>query len=378
MRVAVLTKQVYMSHDVIRDRYGRLYQLPAELARLGHDVLGICLNYRAPAPRVRTRVDGDGRLRWVSFGAGPVFVGGLPSYFLRMVPMVREFKPNLILGCADALHVILAGWLAEKLGVPYWVDLYDNFESFGLSKLPGVTTFYRRALRRSEGVSTVSEPLCEYVQGVVASSLPVETIESTVGTDIFIRREKSKARKELGLPKSAFLVGAAGSLDRSRGIGLLYRAFEILVQELPTLRLVLAGNLGRRERLPVHPGVYYLGRIPHDKMADLYSALDLAVVCMRDTEFGRYAFPQKTYEILSCRTPIVTARLGALERTLKNFPGCLYEPDDLEDLIEKIRQQLRTPCVPDIPIPTWADQGKKLAGLLEDVLAGRTGAHHPD
>jgi teichuronic acid biosynthesis glycosyltransferase TuaC len=86
---------------------------------------------------------------------------------------------------------------------------------------------------------------------------------------------------------------------------------------------------------------------------------------MRDTEFGRYAFPQKTYEILACKTPILTARLGALKETLKDYPQCLYEPDNQNDMQTKIENLLQNLVSIDIPIPTWQDQAKKLLDWMQ-------------
>lgn len=41
MRIAYLCKRQYMSHDVIVDRYARLYEQPRQLALRGHEVLGL-------------------------------------------------------------------------------------------------------------------------------------------------------------------------------------------------------------------------------------------------------------------------------------------------------------------------------------------------
>ena len=94
---------------------------------------------------------------------------------------------------------------------------------------------------------------------------------------------------------------------------------------------------------------------------------------MRDTEFGRYAFPQKTYEILACKTPVVTAKLGALQETFKAYPECLYEPDNQADLQAKIEGQLQNPTRLVVPIPSWRGQGEVLSRWLQGVLAKRVG-----
>ena len=43
MRIAFLCKRRYMGKDVIDDRYGRLYEFPFQLARLGHEVHGVAV-----------------------------------------------------------------------------------------------------------------------------------------------------------------------------------------------------------------------------------------------------------------------------------------------------------------------------------------------
>jgi len=53
-----------MRHDVILDRYARLYELPYQLALRGHQVLGLCLDYR-PSPTLFERHEADpGALSW--------------------------------------------------------------------------------------------------------------------------------------------------------------------------------------------------------------------------------------------------------------------------------------------------------------------------
>lgn len=90
---------------------------------------------------------------------------------------------------------------------------------------------------------------------------------------------------------------------------------------------------------------------------------------MRDSAFGRYAFPQKLYEILGCRTAILAARVGAMARTLADYPDCLYDPDDPVELDARIRRQLLSPVRPDVAIPSWQDQIGRLEPFLVDAQA---------
>ena len=112
----------------------------------------------------------------------------------------------------------------------------------------------------------------------------------------------------------------------------------------------------------------FLGRLPHAEMPYFFSALDLALVPMIDTAFGRYAFPQKAYEIMASGTPLLTARVGALARTLAGYPACLYDTDSPGNLDHRIQGQLSHPVTPAVPIPSWKDQSVRLAAFLAEQV----------
>lgn len=365
MKIAFLTKRQYMQKDVIDDRYARVYELPNQLARQGHKVLGICLSYRKRDQGRFVHYDENGgSLDWHSFNLGSLLIPGFRRYLRHTEDLLQDFKPDVLLGCSDCPHVVITAHLSRKLNIPYFIDLYDNYESFGLAKIPGMLPLYRNAITNAAGVSCVSEPLSGYIRQRYEHR-NVLTLESTIAGGDFYPKDRLEARLQLGLPEQAKLIGVAGSLHRNRGIGLLYDSFLKLAEHDSELHLALAGPPDDSCPIPDHPRIHYLGLLPHSQIVDFYNALDLAVVCMRDTEFGRYAFPQKTYEILACQTPILTARLGALAQTLRAYPLCLYEPDNQADLQDKIVALLKEPCLADIPIPTWSDQAKRLSDWLQ-------------
>lgn len=368
MRVIFLTKRQYMQKDVIDDRYARLYELPNQLAQHGHQVLGGCLSYRKRKEGVFQHYqEGNSALNWHSYNLGFLIIPGLIRYIYSVISMSREFKPDFYLGSSDCPMVILTAFASYCTGIPYFIDLYDNYESFGLAKIPGIVPLYRWAIKHSAGVSCVSEPLSNYIRQRYGHP-NVLSLESTIKGGDFYHQDRLSARKAMGLPGNAQIIGVAGSLNRNRGINLLYDSFLQLAERIPDLYLALAGPIDSASPIPKHPRIHYLGLLPHKDIVSFYNGLDLAVVCMRDTEFGRYAFPQKTYEILACKTPILTARLGALKETLKDYPQCLYEPDNQNDMQTKIENLLQNPVNIDIPIPTWQDQAKKLLSWMQASL----------
>lgn len=354
-----------MQKDVIDDRYARLYELPNQLAHQGHRVQGICLSYREREQgRFIHYQQNAGLLEWQSFNLGNLIIPGFWRYLQQAEESILNFKPDLLIGCSDCLHAVITEYFSKKLNIPYFLDLYDNYESFGLAKIPGLLPLYRRAIRNAVGISCVSEPLSEYISQRYGN-YNVLTLESTIGGGDFYPQDKKSCRQQLRLPTDASIIGVAGSLYASRGIDLLYESFLDLARNDSNLHMALAGPVDDQCPIPSHPRIHYLGLLPHQEIASFYSTLDLAVVGMRDGDFGRYAFPQKTYEILACQTPVLAARLGALERIFKDYPECLYEPDNKSDLQHKIALLLAKPRTIDIPIPTWSEQAERLSLWLQ-------------
>lgn len=361
MRIAYLCKRQYMGHDVIADRYARLYEQPFQLARRGHAVLGICLSYRPTQARDERHAAGPGELRWV--GLTPGRFGGL-RYPHQVLRLLREFAPEVLVGASDVPLIVLSGWLSGRLGIPLAVDLYDHFESFGLSRLPGLVPLYRRVLRRAAVVTCVSEPLADLVRTRYGARGEVLALPSTIDRTIFHPRDRAACRNRFGLPLEAKLVGTAGGLSREKGIEPLYRAFERLARDDPTVHLVLAGPLDPRCPPPADSRVHYLSMLPHAQTAELFGALDVGVVYLRDTPYGRYSFPQKAYEMVACEIPLAVAQVGAMATLFRDSPQILYEPDDVASLVHCLRAQLARPELASLEIPDWSE----LAGRMEQAL----------
>jgi len=193
---------------------------------------------------------------------------------------------------------------------------------------------------------------------------------SSVDKAVFRPRERAAARRALGLPAGAPLVGTAGGLNRDKGVGDLYEAWRTLAAADPGVHLVLAGPTEAGFPPPAGPRVHALGPLPHERVAELFSALDVGAICVRDTPFGRYCFPQKAYEMLACRLPVVAADVGAMGRFFAGRPASLYRPGDGADLAAKLRAQLAARAAPEVPIAGWDE----LIGALEPRLRRLAGA----
>lgn len=372
MRIAFLCKRRYMGKDVIDDRYGRLYEMPYQLARLGHEVHGFCLQYGNGGTGSAADDAKPGELTWHSSASGSaVFPWRGVGYPSRLLRQLRCLKPDVVIGGSDIPHVALSAWLARQLRIPYMVDLYDNFEGFGQARLPGFVTMLRQATRRAALVTTTSDALAVLVRETYRAQGPVLSMPSTVDLEHFRPGDRCAARQALGLPMRGELIGTAGGLLANRGISELYAAWETISAAHPDARLVLAGPADPTCPPPAGPRIHYLGSLPHTDTAALFQALDIGVIYLRETTFGRFCFPQKAYEMFACQLPVVAAKVGAMPGLLADVPSALYAPEDPQDLARAVMAQLSERRLPNVRVEDWAT----LIGRLESALVEVTMTH---
>ena len=370
MKVLVLTKRQYMGKDLLDDRFGRFRELPLGLARLGHEVKGFTVSYRRreESMSLDSDVSANAGVTWHSINFHNVFIPRLGKITRYAASLAADFKPDLVWAGSDAYHAIFGAWLAKRIGTRCVIDLYDNFESFPATQLPGVLSLFRRTVKEADGVTCFSARLADHVTRTHARKKPTVVIENGVRKDLFYPQDRAECRQRLGLPQNVKLIGTAGALDRSRGIETFFRAYERLAAEGNDPHLAFAGPRQRGLQIPRGPTIHDFGVLPHEQVPVLINSLDLAVICYRQSAQGEFSFPQKAYEIIASRVPFIAAAVGTMNELLRDCLDCLYEPENPQSLADAARRQLKEQIIFDAEIPAWADSARQLANFFEDVV----------
>jgi len=361
MRILVLAKRQYTGKDLLDDRYGRLYELPRGLAACGHDVAALIWSYRRRGASFRT---GEG-VRWWSEDMWPFPT----SHSKRLREVVIGARPEVIWGSSDALHAVLATRLGRKLHIPVVLDHYDDYESFRLTSALGLIGPLRQACAKAAALSVVSQTLAETIKVRIPGVGPMAVVGNGVPEGFSVRAPKDEARRQLGLPVDAALIGTAGALDSSRGIDDLLHAFALLRQRRPNVRLVLAGPRDRNTAafMARDAEVIDLGLLAHDRVPWLYSALDVGVVCNRDSAFGRACHPQKLVEMAACGLPMVAAAVGDAAIMLEQ--ANLYAPGNALALTHRLERQLDAPSrAPSSIALRWSELAVGLEAILQKAI----------
>lgn len=358
-----------MGHDVIEDRYARLYEQPFQLASLGNHVLGVCLSYRKCTPKNEFHQTGLGSMQWIGLSAGK-FRESVLTYPFNLLKIARQFKPDIIVGASDCLHVILGQWIAAKLNCQYTADLYDDYETFGLAKIPFVKSLYRRALTRAKVISCVSQSLSHHIKSHIAPNALTLSLPSTINQSIFYPRNKNSMRQNFDLPLDTLIVGTAGGLTREKGIDTVYKMFVELISQNPKVVCVIAGVTDPQCTPPQHERIIHLGKLTHERVAELFCALNVGIVYLRNTRYGQLSFPQKAYEMGACKIPMVVAEIGDMKNIFSHDRNELYTPDSHQSLTSAVIKQLESPCLPDLIIESWVEQAKKLETAYQKAIRG--------
>ncbi len=361
MKILILTKRQYMNKDLLDDRYGRFWEIPYALSSFGHNIHGLCLSYKKRSEGVFKDT-----VIWESINAGMLKLPGLLKFIRRADHLAS--KSDIIFACSDAFYGVIAAFFSKKHHVPMLFDLYDNFEYYLSGRLPILKQLYRWAVRNSDLVTCISQPLQNllYSYGIKGNSI---VLENAVKKNLFYPMAQSSCRRSLNLPLSAQLVGTAGALTKNRGIEVLFAAFEILSSTLPNLHLVLAGP--RNVRIPCNDRIHDMGNLPFEKVPTFINALDVAVICNEDNSFGRYCFPQKAREIMACNVPIVAANIGSIAALFHKNPEWLYKTGSVTDLAKSISNRLKDKSTDYVIIPNWGELARELSDKIK-VIERRT------
>jgi len=369
MKIMVLTKRHYTGKDLVSDRYGRMWELPRHLALAGHGVRGLSLSYRN-ADEEAIEVEGYEDFHWHSFNLGLIVPAGLLRFWRKINRVAMDFQPDLIWAGSDVFHIALGAYLAERRGIPFVADFYDNLESFGATRFfPGGRRLLRWAMGKSAAFSCVSSALARKIATQTQETTIVAVVENAVDVKQFKPMDRTDCRRYFSLPTDGYLVGTAGALFANRGIAVLDDACRRLQAQGTPVQLVVAGPRDAKFQSPRAGDGFDLGVLPHEDVPKLLNALNAVVVANLDSEFGRYCFPVKLYETLATSVPVAAARVGAAAEVLADTSQCLYEPGDEKDLASILQKQLTNPEMPNLPVPTWGELSAKLERLLQKTLA---------
>jgi glycosyltransferase involved in cell wall biosynthesis len=166
----------------------------------------------------------------------------------------------------------------------------------------------RRAARHADGLVAVSGGLKRRLVELGVGAERVRVLRNGVDLALFHPHDRQAARGALGFKRAAVL--AVGNLVALKRHWLMVEA----LARLPQVELVIVGEGPERARIErvardhkVVDRVRLLGRVPQDRLPEIYSAADLLLLV--STHEG---WPNVLLESMACGTPVVVSPMDGI------------------------------------------------------------------
>lgn len=355
-----------------------------------------------------TLVDNATTLRALGLGAELVRKGHRVTLYLPDLPRNRELRASIRSGIEvrlagsrrlelgpkllsmldrshDVVHCLnvglnsyMTGWLYGSLRRRSLVIL-DVDEDMPLIVRGGVhrsivSLIERFALRTADGVICASGYLTEKLQG--RTSLPVEYFPYAADLRIFDGHgtRPTTASKDPFGPIHALYMG---SFQTHFDLPVLLHGIARAVESFPGLDLTMVGDGPERLALQdlaesLLPGrVKFPGFVPDLEIPETLSSADLFLLPIKDTVLNRSRCPNKIFQYMAARRPIITNRVGEVETALGS-DAHYFAYGSPEDFSRAIGEAISAPrVVPPERLHqySWARRTEEYLQYLERVRA---------
>ncbi len=269
----------------------------------------------------------------------------------RLWRLLRRLRPDLAEFSTPKAGLLgtVAAWLC---GVPVRVYMLRGL------KLECSTGLKRRVLLAMERLTAA----CAHVVLCNSESLRREALDLGLAPEaklrmlgdgstngVYVERFSpgtSSVREELGISGQVPVVGFVGRLTCDKGIPELIEAFEEILQQQPTTRLLLVGWFDASEdalcpalcaRIQNHPQIHCTGFVADT--APYYRAMDLMVL-----PSWREGFPNVVLEAAACGIPVITTvSTGSRDSVVPEVTGLLIPRGNPVAIREAVLRLLRNP-----------------------------------
>ncbi len=320
-----------------------MVQIVQRLSPGGIETLSLDLAARLPGVNPVLSLDwstAEIRAHWPATSALPVEglekpMGLQPAFVLRLARRLRALNPRAVV--THHIGPLLYGGIAARLaGVPVLAYVEHDVWHYEAPRRRQLAGGLSRVLRPR--VVAVSEGVAATVRQIMPTC-QVRVIRNAVDTDRFRPADQGAARRMLGLPEGASIVGSAGRMEEVKGHDVLLNA----IAELPDVHLALVGHGSREESLKaqaqalgITSRVSFLGH--RGDMPAVYPAFD--VMCLPSRNEG---LPLSVLEAQACGVPVVASRVGSVAEGVCPGTGGLVPPGQPSALAAGLRAALAMP-----------------------------------
>ena len=294
---------------------------------------------------------------------------------LPVAELVKHESADLI----DAHYLypdgVAAVMLAQSLGLPVVLTARGTDVNL-IPRNRLARAWIGWAARRADALVAVCRALKDEMVGLGIAADKIRVLRNGVDLDRYRPGDRAAARAALGVSGPVLL--SVGHLIERKGHDLVIAA----LPQLPSCTLLIAGAgpelerlQGLARRLGVVGRVRFLGRLPPERLPQLYRAADALVLAS-----SREGWANVLLEAMACGTPVVASNVwGTAEVVAAPAAGLLMPSRDAAGVAAGVRRLLADPPGRDHTRRYaegfgWEDTSAGQRDLFEGVLAARAEA----
>ncbi len=268
--------------------------------------------------------------------------------FWVILKVVRR-KPDLIF-CTHINFSFLCFSLKKLFGLDYVVFTH-GIEAWNIKSF-----LKKKALKNSKFVVTVSR----HTAGRIIEQIPelrknIFFLPNTVDDDRFsINKKPENLMRKYNLissDKIILTVARLNSTEKLKGYDKVIQALPAIIKGVPNTFYVLVGSgndVGRIEslikKLGLENNVILQGFIPDEELADYYNLCDVFIMPSKKEGFGIVFL-----EALASGKPVIAGNKdGSKDALLDGELGILVDPDDINEIAEKVIKVLKKEVSEDL------------------------------
>lgn len=328
----------------------------------------------------------------------------------RVARIVAEMRPAVLHAATDYINALTARALGDVFGLPVVYETRGFWEETWLSRqaqvygwdLPRLATVHglpdayvlRRELedrcrREADRVVTLAGVMADRIEAGGVARDRIHVVPNAVDVEFFRARPRDdRLAAQLGIADGAVVIGYISSLVEYEGIDTLIEAYAAVRAAAgdERLALLIVGDGPERERLRKLAtelglsGAIFTGRVPHERVVDYYSLIDIFVIPRRPVEVCHLVTPLKPFEAFATGRTVVMSDVRALAEIAKESGAAeLFAAGDSQPLAtvlgSLLRDETRRKALAAAGVEwvranrTWAANARRYAQLYAELGA---------
>ena len=282
-------------------------------------------------------------------GRGPSYFWSIHRALASAASEFERSRPSVV-HASDLYSLPAARILARRTGAPLTYDAREVYPHVAATAgRPWISGFWRvveaHLVRSCDAVFTVNESIAAHIAAQYGVPRPtvVENVPPFRSVD-----QSHLLHSLLGISGDAPIILHQGHIKRDRGCEVLVRAASSVPDAYfvflgdgplrPDLQ-ALATSLGLQNR------VRFLDPVPPDRLLEYSASATVGVTLLEDTCLNhRLALPNKLFEYLMARTPVLATDLPEIRRIVAGFGvGRLAIPGSSTDTAKHLREMISAP-----------------------------------